>query len=263
LWEAQSGGAQIGGTQPLWVVNVTNGLFTVQLNAGNEFGSSAFDGADRWLQASVSCPGDIVFTDLERQQLTAAPYALSLKPGASIIGDPSTTTALFVESTALGGNGIIGRDNNGSSAYGVWGESVSGRGLVGNTVSGYGVLGYSTGSGTGVRADGNGSATTALEINNGAIKVSGAGVGTSTAAFIHQAAGGSYRTCIDHPMTNGDPNAILIVTLNFSTSDNTHAVAVGYDASGVACTAGRWYIFDELGNVIFAGQHFNVLVIKP
>src|SRR5207244_5216796 len=68
---------------------------------------------------------------------------------------------------------------------------------------------------------GNGSTSMALRIANGGIQVAGAGIGTSTAVFIHyvdpdpkctNGAGNQICSVIDHPLTNGDPNAILIVT---------------------------------------------------
>jgi hypothetical protein len=68
-------------------VPVTNGLFTVGLN----FGNNAFDGKGRWLDMRVSCGGP--FTQLPRQTVTAAPYSLfSLSTGA-LQSYPVTTTA--------------------------------------------------------------------------------------------------------------------------------------------------------------------------
>ena len=54
-------------------VNVTNGIFTVQL----DFGASAFSGADRFLDIGVKHPMDDSYTLLlPRQQLTSTPYAM-------------------------------------------------------------------------------------------------------------------------------------------------------------------------------------------
>ena len=78
LWDAASGGTQIGSTQALTSVTVSNGLFTVQL----DFGASAFTGDARWLEIAVRCPaGSGSYTTLAtRQAVTPAPYALAL-PG--------------------------------------------------------------------------------------------------------------------------------------------------------------------------------------
>jgi hypothetical protein len=86
LFNAASGGTQIGGTQTLTGVAVSEGLFTVQL----DFGAGAFNGYPRWLGISVRCPagsGDYV-TLGPRQELTPVPYALY---AASAPGDGDTT----------------------------------------------------------------------------------------------------------------------------------------------------------------------------
>jgi hypothetical protein len=76
LWDTAAGGAQLGVTQTLALTPVTNGLFTVALNAAGEFGPGAY-GAARWLQLEVRCPaGSGAYTALSpRQALSAAPAA--------------------------------------------------------------------------------------------------------------------------------------------------------------------------------------------
>lgn len=88
LWDAAgsgdppTGGTQIGGTQSVDNLPVSGGLFTVELNAGGEFGATAFNGDARWLEIAVRSPaGSGTFTTLApRQPITAAPYALKV-PG--------------------------------------------------------------------------------------------------------------------------------------------------------------------------------------
>lgn len=112
----------------------------------------------------------------------------------------------------------------------------------------------------------NSTTATALEINRGAIQVAGAGIGTSTPVFIHQTTAantnvvGSY---INNPLTNGNPNAMLIVTLNQSpggVSGNTNSRVVGvlYDP-----TPNQWVIFNVDGAAMPQNVHYNVLVVKP
>lgn len=74
LYNAASGGAQIGATVTNASVSVAQGSFTVQL----DFGVSAFDGADRFLEIGVRPSGSAnAFTLLApRQQITSAPYAI-------------------------------------------------------------------------------------------------------------------------------------------------------------------------------------------
>ena len=49
LWNSLSGGAQVGSTQTLNTVAVSNGVFTVTL----DFGANAFPGASRFLEISA------------------------------------------------------------------------------------------------------------------------------------------------------------------------------------------------------------------
>ena len=129
LWDAASGGTQQGNTQTINGVNVVNGLFTVVLNFGDWFTGDA-----RWLGTSVQCTGDGGFTLLDpRQPITAAPYALSLRPGAEIKG------------SVFNGNILVASNDNGSGVYGTAiGANTSG---VYGTASGFnsaGVFGLST-----------------------------------------------------------------------------------------------------------------------
>ena len=73
LWDAAGDGNQAGSTLAANAVNVSGGLFTANL----DFGAAAFDGNARWLAVSVRCPsGSGSFTDLGRQALAPAPYAI-------------------------------------------------------------------------------------------------------------------------------------------------------------------------------------------
>lgn len=79
LYSALTEGTKLGNTQTIGNVTLKNGRFTIVLNAGGEFGSSAFNGDNRWLQVAVRCPaGSGTYVTLNpRQQLTAIPYALN------------------------------------------------------------------------------------------------------------------------------------------------------------------------------------------
>ena len=74
LWDALTGGAQVGSTLTKTSVAVSQGLFTVTL----DFGTSAFAGSARWLGIAVRCPaGSGSYTTLtSRQPITPAPYAI-------------------------------------------------------------------------------------------------------------------------------------------------------------------------------------------
>lgn len=126
-------------------VAVENGLFNVKLGVDQ----ASFDGSALWL--SIIVDGQ---TLSPRQEILPAPYALSLRPGADIVGDaigasdatlagyaPATGMALIAD--ANGGTGVFGDSEN---SYGVWGSS-------NNSWGGY----FTSGGGHGIRVDTGGS----------------------------------------------------------------------------------------------------------
>jgi hypothetical protein len=134
LWDAESGGTQVGSTQTETGVSVTEGLFTVPLN----FGSGAFNGEARWLEIAVRCPaGSGSYTTLSpRQALTPAPYALAL-PGLwtqqnatspNLIGGYSGNSVTSdVVGAAIGGGGKSGATNRVTDNYGTVGGGYGNR----------------------------------------------------------------------------------------------------------------------------------------
>lgn len=131
----------------------------------------------------------------------------------------------------------------------------------------------STGVALAATTDGSGAALqvtapatgTALEINSGAFKVTGAGIGTSTTVFIHQeTVGGSNASSIDHPLINGDPNAILIVTYNATGSGALIPLPPGGYGVQYNSSTGRWeiYLLDSTATIP-ANATFNVMIVKP
>jgi len=102
-----SDGTQIGSTVTKGDVDVTDGTFTVSLDFG-----SAFNGDARYLDVSVrpgsSTGGYTLLTP--RQSLTAAPYALSLRPGARVRG-------LYGGGVGAGGSSYTNRFYVGSLPY--------------------------------------------------------------------------------------------------------------------------------------------------
>ncbi len=226
-----------GSSALLWTsatrsVTPINGLFTVYLG----------DGSD---------------PDLNRYTLAGVASI-----GVTVGSDPEMTPRQPL-------NTLVGYSNN---SAGVIGSSSSDIGVFGSSNTYIGVLGRTTSlSSVGVFAYGAGPSGTALEIFNGGIKVPGAGVGTNTPVFIHKATSGTIhlgatqRTYIDHPLVNGDPNAILIITHNSNPGNVAYNATIDptgvyYDASYLG---GRWCIFTLNGNPIAVDSYFNVLVVKP
>ncbi len=271
LWDAEGGGSQVGATIAVNDVAVARGLFNVRL----EVDPADFDGQALWLRVRVREDGgswDPWMTP--RQEVRPAPYALSLRPGA-VVNNPSTDA--FAEavvgqmsSTLPGGYsaGVRGINNGtGGLGIGVWGsQDGSGWGVYGEVAGdGRGVYGSASGGGgVGVYARGGGATGTALAVDEGAIRVVGAGPGTDTTVFVHQATAGNitvHSTDIDHPLTNDDPDAILIITQNWNPGGvggmyNAHPIGVWYDGS-------HWEIFNQDFAAMPEGAAFNVLVVKP
>jgi hypothetical protein len=156
LWDAASAGFQTG-TQSINSVNVVNGLFTVTLDFSF---TDLFKGDARWLGTSVQCSGDGGFTQLDpRQSITATPYALSLRPGAEIVGTGNGIGVLHVQNVTAGQDGLRGEATQGgagvrgagfgTNSYGVYG-SASGTntaGVLGVNSDSPAIWGQSTGAG--------------------------------------------------------------------------------------------------------------------
>jgi len=73
LFDALSGGGQLGSTRSLNAVSVSAGIFTVKLDFGDQFSA----GADRWVEIRVRNAGGSGFTILEpRTPINSIPYAV-------------------------------------------------------------------------------------------------------------------------------------------------------------------------------------------
>lgn len=111
----------------------------------------------------------------------------------------------------------------------------------------------------------------------GGLRWDGTGVNsTNSPAFTHQAIFGTNtcetntRTVINHPLLNGNPNAVIVMTPNFGdqntgTAPPRGATGVYYSNGAGGCTANRWVIYqlavtpETLNN----GVRFNVWFVLP
>lgn len=85
LFDAVSGGTQVGTTVSPTNINVSSGIFTVTL----DFGAGAFPGPNRFLEINVRLAGGGAFTTLApRQPVTSTPYAIkSLNAANAAVAD--------------------------------------------------------------------------------------------------------------------------------------------------------------------------------
>ena len=137
VYNAAAGGSALWDSGNL-NVTVDDGLFNVPLAVN----PSHFSGQALWL--SITVGGE---TLSPRQEILPAPYALSLRPGATVVGDaiaagsavlsgyaPATGTALRAEA-----GGGIGLQGSSADSYGVYGASDTSWGGYFTSSQGYGI----------------------------------------------------------------------------------------------------------------------------
>jgi hypothetical protein len=123
LWNSLSAGAQIGSTQTINSVAVSNGVFIVNL----DFGASAFPGTNRFLEIAVRPAGVGSFTTLApRQPITSTPYAVRSLNAATADSVPNT-------GLSPGSGNYI---QNTVATQAATNFNISGNGTAGGTLSG-------------------------------------------------------------------------------------------------------------------------------
>jgi hypothetical protein len=166
-------------------------------------------------------------------------------------------------------SGVAGSSGNGT---GVYGGSISGAGIYGNSNTGYSVLGLknSTQSNSAARFENQSTSNTspvvqivnaatnptALELNNGYLKVSGVNKMAFTVTATVANSSGHILT-LSYP--NQDQTDIILVTHNF----NPPGAPTSYISSpySVYYNGTNWTIYlDNLSSIL--NQSFNVMVIK-
>jgi hypothetical protein len=229
--------------------------------------------------------GNLVWGD---DQTGGAAFGASLTGTAAGNAEGSTGVGFKVRNEGALGTAVRGevaitgwgvRGVAGGAGIGVQGEAAAnGVGVRGQVpTTGWGVRGVAGGAGIGVQGEagangigvrgeaGTGGTGVLAKSDQGtALLVEGSiGVrGSRPAAFVHTANAGNITantTAIDNPLTNGDRNAILIVTPQSTTPEPfvNAPIGVGYDTA-----VNRWFIFRTDGAVMPNGAKFNVLVIK-
>ena len=148
LFDAVSGGTQIGPTLNDVAVTAANGVFSAQL----DFGSAPFSGADRWLEVAVRRnSGESYVALAPRTQLLPAPYAVrSLNSAAadglaaSCVGCVTSGQIASVNGSAVTGTipvvsvpaGSANYIQNTTSQQGATNFNIGGNGTAGGVLSG-------------------------------------------------------------------------------------------------------------------------------
>lgn len=98
LFDAISGGSQVGSTIAVNGVSVTGGIFSVKLDFGNQF-----PGTGRFLEIRVRTAGSGAFTTLSpRQALNSAPYSIKSISAANADNANTATTAANISNPLAG-----------------------------------------------------------------------------------------------------------------------------------------------------------------
>jgi hypothetical protein len=232
-------------------VRVKNGAFSTELGSVIPIPQDALDDNSHWLAVAVRGPSESEFTTLNPRQ----------RMDATAPDNPQVSTQI---------GGACPHDHFGEA----WIGETSDSGLyIGNT-DGTGGAGVVASSSSGP----------ALVIETGSLQVKDAGLGSNTPVFVHQVfTSGSdanlctkgtwdqyYSTVIDHPLTNGNQDAILFVTPNYGLASSEHVgpaqapYGVYYDdRNQCGFGADRWVIYAFDSTTLNDGQMFNVLVVLP
>lgn len=97
LFDSATGGTQQGDTLTNNTTTVSNGLFTVILDFGNQF-----PGADRWLEIGVRTNGAGAFATLSpRQPITPTPYSIAAETASNLVGSISSENLAGTYTNAL------------------------------------------------------------------------------------------------------------------------------------------------------------------
>jgi len=233
LWDAQSGGTQLGSGYVIGGVTVVNGLFTATL----DFGAGIFTGPDRWLQIGARCPyntGNYV-TLSPRQQLTATPYALYAPAAGSAA---NLTCSGCVGAGALANNAVTSSSIAPNTILasqlaftpGTVSAITAGVGLTGGTITDSGTIAADIGTTAGTVAAGNHNHDSTYWSLDGNSLTGTQFLGTTNFQALEFRVN-STRALRLEPSTNSDPNSSSPVVIGGSPA-NSHTDQVGVTIGG-------------------------------
>ena len=259
LWDSAGlgvppiGGIQIGVTETLFSLPVSDGLFSYPLNASGSFGDDAFNGQQRYLQIAVRCPVNSgAYTTLApRQLLTASPYALSLRPGA-IISATQNNALLTVVNTFdsdTHGSAISAHGSSPTAPVIAANHTGTGHAVYGSSTSGYPTIGgINYGSGTGVE----GRSATGIGVYGYTSSTDGIGTSGLQTGYATGDIGNYWKP----GGLFGGRNGVIGIT-----KANTGYGVLGWDKSSSGGIAGR-FISDEGWAGYFSSANGNGVYIS-
>ena len=194
IYDAPGAGTQQGNAVTNSATAVSNGLFTVLL----DFGAGVFPGAARWLEIAARTNGGGAFTNLSpRQQLTAAPYAITAGnvtgslPASQLTGTiPLAQLPTSVVTNGATGVSITGTfSGNGAGVTNVNLSNVNSQGALAFTTNYSGIFTLTSSPGVGI---GPQSVTSADVNGDGKVDLISANLNVSTLSVLTNNGSGSF-----------------------------------------------------------------------
>lgn len=253
---------RLGMAQTITGVPISNGRFTVELNASGQFSANAFSGDARWLEVSVNG-----VTQSPRTKVLGTPYshratianALRL-PFSAQSTVASGAMLQILNDSQFGRSAIMGTaggfTNNSGVTFepcGVRGESAFKAGVLGvsTTSSGYGIVGLNEIGGTGVLGTASGPSGVGVSgeaSGTNGVGVFGRAVGGGSAGVRAEATDpGSYALLASHQ----DKNAVAFLCSGrsvFGIGD----VQLGNESGSIGA-----------GTLILRRKNFDTLLLQP
>ena len=238
LFGTSSGGAAVAGPVTNSTVAVSNGLFSLTLDFGNQF-----TGSDRWLEIGVRPTGGDTFTMLSpRQHLTPSPYAITAESLAGVVSY-NTVTGPYA---AIGG----GYANSATNEY----TTVAGGYL--NTAGAFGSVVGGGAENTASSPDGSSTVSGGYQnIASGDSSAVGGGAGNSATNSYSTVAGGDLNIA-------GGPDGYATVGGGYANMASGDDSTVGGGQSNTASVSGATVgggdgNIASGGNTAIAGGYFN------
>jgi len=207
-------------------VAVEQGRFTVLL----DFGNGVFNGQERWLEIEVN---GVALDPLQR--LTAAPYALSLQPGATIFGDNTLMGMLNLSNSS--GPGLVVRKAGDTGLRVISSEMT---GLLVDSSQGDGIkVAYALDDGLEVASANYGvsveSAAMGVNVTNAALNGLNVGSAGNNGVYIASATTGIL---VDNSLDNG-------FAVNSASSDGVYVSSAGDDGLNICTTGNELYCIGQ------------------